>query len=416
MHTPVGPDAASRSCGRLGTALLVVLLVAPAACSSGTTHAGDRGAPSSGGSGEACSACAGKPSGGASGITGMVEASGATSSGSGGAPNAGGMSAHTGLAGKADAGTAATGASGGAPGGGGSLGLAGSPASIGGGGAAARAGGAGMEPGRGRGGAGAGASSGGAGGDTSGAGAAGCAGLVCEDFESGQLDTAKWELVASGGTLTVQSDRAAHGKYAAKVHGVTGSSGDWAILVVKSVPAELKGTTAYGRVYAYVPAEAVASIHVQLAFAGHDGAGAASGPAPFTKLRYMEIASYSGKWQQGFDLLDVSPSVEEVSYSSGGIPTNAWSCVEWQFDDHPDSVTVWVGGAKVASFDNTNVAYASPGPVPSPGSALYDGSSTDIVGGFDTFGFGFHDWHPQKTFDIYYDDLVLDAKRVGCLK
>jgi hypothetical protein len=31
-----------------------------------------------------------------------------------------------------------------------------------------------------------------------------------------------------------------------------------------------------------------------------------------------------------------------------------------------------------------------------------------------TFGVGFHDWHPQRQFDIYYDDLVLDSKRVGC--
>jgi hypothetical protein len=46
---------------------------------------------------------------------------------------------------------------------------------------------------------------------------------------------------------------------------------------------------------------------------------------------------------------------------------------------------------------------------------IYKGRSTDIVGGFDTFGFGFHDWHPSKAFDLYYDDLVLDTARVGCL-
>jgi len=27
----------------------------------------------------------------------------------------------------------------------------------------------------------------------------------------------------------------------------------------------------------------------------------------------------------------------------------------------------------------------------------------------------FHDWHPQKAFDMYYDDVVLDMKRPGCL-
>jgi hypothetical protein len=200
-----------------------------------------------------------------------------------------------------------------------------------------------------------------------------------------------------------------------QVHGVTGSSDDWALLVAKSVPAALKGATTFGRAYVYVAQAATASIHVQLAFAGHEGSGTATGPAPFTKLRYMEVASYSGAWQLGFDLLDLSPSVEEVSYSKSRLPTNRWACLEWQFEDHPDRVTIWVDGAAAGTFDNTNVSYASPGPVPKPGAALYNGTSTDLVGGFDSFGFGFHDWHPQSAFDLYYDDVVLDAKRVNCL-
>jgi hypothetical protein len=93
---------------------------------------------------------------------------------------------------------------------------------------------------------------------------------------------------------------------------------------------------------------ATASIHVQLAFAGHDGSGTGTGPAPFTKLRYMEVASYSGAWQLGFDLLDLSPSVEEVSYSKSRVPTNKWACLEWQFEDHPDNAsTVFIRATRV---------------------------------------------------------------------
>jgi len=246
-------------------------------------------------------------------------------------------------------------------------------------------------------------------------GGSACAGLLCEDFESGAIDSDKWTVQAKGGTVAVQSQRVAHGKYAARVHGATGSADDWALLVAKSVPASLKGTSTFGRAYVYLTPEATASIHVQLAFAGRDGTGSATGPAPFTKLRYMEVASYGGRWQQGFDLLDLSPLVEEVSYGNGKFATNTWLCLEWQFEDAPDRVTVWVDGTKAASFDNTNVAYASPGPTPKAGAALWDGKSSGLIGGFETFGFGFHDWHPQKAFDIDYDDLVLDAKRIGCL-
>ncbi len=247
------------------------------------------------------------------------------------------------------------------------------------------------------------------------AGPPGCAGLVCEDFESGHVDSAKWDLVASGGTVAVQQQRVAHGKYAAQLHGLAGPSDDWALLLVKNVPAALKGATTYGRIYLYAGAEMTSTIHVQLAFAGRDGAGTATGPAPFTKLRYLETALNTGRWQQGFDLLDVSPLVEEVSYSTNHIPTDRWACLEWKFEDQPDRVTVWLDGAQVATFDDTNVGYASPGPIPKPGSPLWMGTSSGLVGGFERFGFGFHDWHPQKAFDLYYDDLVLDAKRVGCL-
>jgi len=247
------------------------------------------------------------------------------------------------------------------------------------------------------------------------AGASACSGLVCEDFESGHVDSTKWDLVASGGTVTIQQQRVAHGKYAAQFHATAGPSDDWALLLVKNVPAALKGIATYGRMYVYAAPEMTSSIHVQLAFAGRDGTGTATGPAPFTKLRYLESALYSGRWQQGFDLLDLSPSVEEVSYSNDHIPTGRWACLEWKFEDQPDRVTVWLDGAQVATFDNTNVAYASPGPIPKAGTPLYMGTSSGLVGGFERFGFGFHDWHPQKVFDLYDDDVVLDTKRVGCL-
>lgn len=248
----------------------------------------------------------------------------------------------------------------------------------------------------------------------SGGGTAGCIGLICEDFESGKVDAEKWDLVAKGGTLVVQGEHVAHGSFAAQAHGTPGPSDDWALLVAKNVPASLKSAKIFGRVMMYATPDETASIHVQMAFAGHTGTGSANGPAPFSKLRYMEVASNGTRWQLGFDLLDLSPLVEEVSYSSARITTSAWLCLEWQFEDDPDRITEWVDGTPVSTFDNTNVGYASPGPTPKPGGTLWDGMNSGLIGGFDTFGLGFHDWHPQKQFDIYYDDFVLDTKRVGC--
>jgi hypothetical protein len=244
--------------------------------------------------------------------------------------------------------------------------------------------------------------------------APGCAGLLCEDFEGGEIDATKWSVVmGGGGTMMVQQQTVAHGNYALQVHGQSGPT-DWAQLVAKDVPAALKGTATWGRVNFFITAP-VTSGHTEMVFAGNTGAGAANGPDPFPKLRYMEVANIGGGWQLGFDLLDVGPLVEEVAYPKGQVPTGKWVCLEWQFDDEPDHITMWTDGTQIGTFDDTDIGYSSPNPIPKPGTGIYEGKSTDIVGGFDTFGFGFHDWHPSKPFDLYYDDLVLGTARVGCL-
>ena len=65
------------------------------------------------------------------------------------------------------------------------------------------------------------------------------------------------------------------------------------------------------------PTEAASSLHMSLPFAGHNGTGSANGPAPYPKLRRLEIGTYNGTWQLGMDLHDVSPLLEDVSHPSG---------------------------------------------------------------------------------------------------
>jgi hypothetical protein len=239
-----------------------------------------------------------------------------------------------------------------------------------------------------------------------------CAGLFCEDFESGQIDPDKWDLrTGVGGTLVVQEQRVAHGKFALQVHGVAGPA-DYALIVTKAAPAALRGAH-FGRVTFFITPKPLTSGHTQMFFAGTNGPGVANGPGPFPKLRYLEVANINGGWQIGFDLLDVAPLVEEVAYPAGAprLPTEAWTCLEWQFTDEPDVVNLWVDGQATGTFDDRHVSYPSGH---TPGTPLSNGTSSGLIGGFTMFGLGFHDWHPNKAFDLFYDDLVLDTKRVGC--
>ncbi|HEX3854569.1 MAG TPA: hypothetical protein VHW01_26580 [Polyangiaceae bacterium] len=344
----------------------------------------------------ACSNAAPATSSAEAGAGGSVSAAGAAgalagqpSSGSGGAAS-GGAAPSAGGAGA----SAVAGAGGAASGAAGVAGSAGNSGASGSAGASGNAGSAGA------------------------AGAAGsssaCSGLLCEDFEQGMIDPAKWDLkTGGGGTAVVESTLVAHGKYALQVHALGGQTEDYAQFVSKNAPAALNGTH-FGRANFYITPKPLTSGHTSMVFAGRNGTGSANGPGPFQKLRYMEVSNIHGGWQAGFDLLDISPLVEKVMYPAGSpqVPTTAWTCLEWQFSDAPDSINFWIDGKLIGTFDDQHVSYPSG---IAPGTPLYNGSSTGVIGGYELFGFGFHDWHPSTAFDLYYDDIVLDTKRVNCL-
>ena len=359
--------------------------------------------------------------GGADGATGGTKggATGGTTGGTaGGATGGTGTGGNIGAAGTGTAGAGTTGSTGGAgsqaTGGAGGVtagtGTGGGFAGEGGlaghsGGTAGTQAGTGGQAGGGTGG-GSSATGGGAGGASS------CPGLVCEDFETGSIDPAKWDTSSKGGTLAVQTKEVAHGKYALHLQGLGSGSDDWATLFAKNVPAALKSATTFGRASMYFSTGASASLHIQFPFAGSNGTGSGTGPAPLAQLRYLEVGSYNGQWQLSFDIHDVTPNIEDSTYAGSTIPTGKWVCIEWELEDQPDRITLWVSGAQVGVFDNMHINYSSDGI--KSGGTFYQGKTGGLIGVFDTFGIGFHDWHPTKAFDVYYDDVVLDMKRIGC--
>ncbi len=252
------------------------------------------------------------------------------------------------------------------------------------------------------------------------ASSAACAGLFCEDFEQGQLDATKWEIQkGAGGIEAVQEQTIAHGKYALHVQG-SGARGDFAMIMTKQAPLALQGAgPVFGRAYLYATTNV--SAHIELGFAGttRDAALAPLTTTNGVNFNYMEFAHFSGSWQLGFDLFNPAPSVakgfvEEASYppARDKAPAAKWSCVEWEFGDDPELMVLWVDEKQIDQFDAQHIDYTSA--TRTPGSVL-NGKSSGIVGGFTVFGFGFHSWGASTAVDRYYDDIVLDTKRVNCL-
>jgi hypothetical protein len=242
-------------------------------------------------------------------------------------------------------------------------------------------------------------------------GAPPCPGLFCEDFESGALAPEKWTVTSGVDHVddatppsVIASDRAAHGKYAAHFHGKGNVMNDDAFIVTKGLAAAL-AVHHFGRLYFYVPTRPTSGHTMWIL-----GGTAAMSANP--KLRDFEVATINGGWQLGFDQLGMTPSGEEVFYPQGQVPAAKWTCLEWEFNDQPDSDSLWIDGKSLGSLDDQHINYPA-GHV--PGAPIFDGKSTGLIGGFTTYSFGFYDWHPSADLDVYFDDIVLDTKRVGCL-
>jgi hypothetical protein len=103
----------------------------------------------------------------------------------------------------------------------------------------------------------------------------------------------------------------------------------------------------------------------------------------------------------------------EITYRSDGSPAwDKWFLLEWEINDDPSSITMWVDGEKsgvMVDGQKQDIAkFAWP-----KGSDTVKG----LVGGYQEFGFGARVWGaPPKGFDVYYDDIAIDTKRVGPVK
>lgn len=221
----------------------------------------------------------------------------------------------------------------------------------------------------------------------------GCSGLFCEDFETGTIDPATWEVQVNGGQpppgVVTQPGLVAHGRYAAHFHANPDVT-SYDFIITKSPPAALGGHH-FGRAY-FMVTPMPPTNHTEYLYAGTTG---------FPKNKYLEVASVAGStWQLTY--VDLTAAVAGEDYHSGGkVPLGRWFCLEWELSDAPDQAVVYVDGVQDFAQDPFT----------------FGGATTGLVGGFAAFGFGYHAWHPATyPFDVYYDDIVLDIKRVGCLE
>jgi|GEM_PF-2899182 len=213
--------------------------------------------------------------------------------------------------------------------------------------------------------------------------------LFSEDFESGKLDSLVWSSNITGANqIQVESNQVAHGKYALMVQCPAPSQRRWAFISMKNLPVALRSHY-FGRVYMLISPSPPAR-HTILIMGGTGG---------FPRNTFEEVATTNGQWQLTY--VDLQPNGDHEDYHIGGgaIPLGRWFCLEWEFNDHPNHARVWVDGKFTYETDFTSKAH---------------GTNTDLIGGFTDFAVGFRLWGAApRAFDVYFDDIALDTKRIG---
>jgi hypothetical protein len=223
-----------------------------------------------------------------------------------------------------------------------------------------------------------------------------CSAAFCEDFESGSLNTTTWtrKETSNGNSVQIQSTKKAHGQYAAQFHAKGGTS--LSMILLENLPDALQKHY-FGRLYYYAsdfPTESgghtayITSSNTLKNFPDSD--------------HHLEVSSYSSDSGPIWQMTYWTGDGPEYIGSGGQIPKASWFCLEWEFNDAPDEIGVWVDGdatKKGASFRNIN------------------NHASNLLGKMTTLGVGFRTWHPMGApdIDVYIDDIALDSKRVGCI-
>jgi hypothetical protein len=355
-----------------------------------------------------------KNKGGSSGSGGSKADAGTTSKGgssSGKSGAAGGGGSDTGASGKGGSGGSGKSGSGGNgaeggeldPGGGGedSGGSSGSAGTSSSGGAGAGKGGSGGALGGAGSGGSAGKGSSGAGSGPTGEffGDSRCTSefVLCEDFESGDIDGGLWDT--SSNAPTVDDTRAARGDHS--LHLQTEGPGFSYITTTEPFPAA--NNTYYGRMFVWFDTLPTAPEWAHWSISVGEGEGDGSevriGGQLFSNddegLNFFGVGSDhgdTGDWTN----LDRDDAPE-------GVPEGEWVCVEWLNDGENNEGRVWINDVERPSLHTTSTEHG--------------GDGDYILPTFERVWFGWWHYQPDTTpaeFETWIDEIVVDDERIGC--
>ncbi len=216
---------------------------------------------------------------------------------------------------------------------------------------------------------------------------------LCDDFESGTIEPRVWRInkpSASAG-VTVDSEHAHGGKYAAHVKVVPGQQSTAQITEALTFPA--KSNAFYTRIFAYfspdLPSDDNGGFHMGFIIAGGNN-----------DLGHVELALGSSGQKNflGYSIYRGPPFVEFGPRSPLQVASNRWLCLELFESGEGGTAAirqVWVDGAELTEQRST-----------------YAGQKPPV---FDLVSIGLWQYHPTPILsDMWIDDVRVSSRRIGC--
>jgi hypothetical protein len=223
---------------------------------------------------------------------------------------------------------------------------------------------------------------------------------LCEDFESGTLDTATWAVTGNAPVIDgVQTMRGTKALHITK----TGNGGSY-IKEKKTFPAP--SNTYYGRAFVYfdkLPAAPLAYAHWTFI--------AASGTGVSGEIRV------SGQFQNGANHFGVGTDNRVDDAGTGdwtttdgdpkppnAVPTQKWLCIEWMHKGDTNETRFWWDAAPHPSLHTTPTVSGS-----TTGKPFILPQFTNVWLGWDEYQ------ATTEPFEMWLDEIAIDPARIGCV-
>lgn len=258
-------------------------------------------------------------------------------------------------------------------------------------------------------GGGAAAGSGGSGGANAGSTSGGTAGMgpscvtsgarLCEDFESGSIDPARWAKVEQGSAQLGVDDEHAHGgRYAAHLRLEAGKQSVAMLTEALTFPAP--NNSFYARAYLYFAPE------LPTAPGGDFHMGFILGIGKNDLGDVQAGAGMIGGEKQylGYSIFFGPPKYEFGPWSKSKVEPSRWQCLEL-FEDgsspNEEKRKVWLDGVELTDLRSTSANQGAPANHKPP---IWSGAS-----------FGVWEYHPTPLLsDVWLDDIRVSDAPIGC--